>query len=358
MTPRKLKVGLAYFCYGGNGGTSSVCPDLAEWLWRFQSEVRGDPRIERVVLTKFADTPITATRNAACLWAQENGIDVLLMLDNDNAPDLLRGSVPEAKPFFQSSFDFIYAHYDKGPVLVAAPYCGLPWHPVKGGEENVYVFRWQRGNSGHLREVGYSLEQFSRTEASILSGISEVGAIPTGVCMFDTRCLQLLAHPYFEYEWDGDGCKCASCGQPKPGPRAKKASTEDVTFSRNLSLNGITRLGYNPVHCNWDAWAGHWKPWCVGRPEQILASDIHQQFMEAARLNHREGERLFLLKPEDDCRPVRIEVPRAAEQARINKVQELIDSVNHAQQGKAAIAGGEGETCEGACGGPQATTAA
>jgi hypothetical protein len=40
-------------------------------------------------------------------------------------------------------------------------------------------------------------------------------------------------------------------------------------MTRDLSFAGAEKLGYNPVYCNWDAWAGHWKPKCVGKPQMI-----------------------------------------------------------------------------------------
>jgi hypothetical protein len=42
-------------------------------------------------------------------------------------------------------------------------------------------------------------------------------------------------------------------------------------------LVGTQRLGYNPVFCNWDAWAGHWKPKCVSKPQVISASGISEK---------------------------------------------------------------------------------
>ena len=45
-------------------------------------------------------------------------------------------------------------------------------------------------------------------------------------------------------------------------------------MTRDLSLVGSRELGYNPVKCNWDAWAGHWKPKCVGRPVTLSAKSL------------------------------------------------------------------------------------
>jgi hypothetical protein len=88
--------------------------------------------------------------------------------------------------------------------------------------------------------------------------------------MYDMRCFPLTEpktendKPWFFYEW-------------KDKYQADKASTEDVTQTRDLSLVGTQTLGYNPVFCNWDAWAGHWKPKCVSKPQVISASGISEK---------------------------------------------------------------------------------
>ena len=51
--------------------------------------------------------------------------------------------------------------------------------------------------------------------------------------------------------------------------------------TRNLSLIATQKLGYNCCYCDWDAWAGHWKPWCVGKPRLITTEQISESFKEA-----------------------------------------------------------------------------
>lgn len=346
MKPRKLRVGISRFCYAGNGGYASEHPDVGTWLMRVMEEKRGDERIEAVVVPKpWVDTPITLTRNAACQWAIDHGIDVLVMVDSDQAPDLYFGIDAKAQSFFKSGFDKIYQHYEKGPLAIVGPYCGPPPHPLWGGEECVYVFRWDCRSNGDTA-VAPRLEMFSRPEASVMSGFTEVAAGPTGMCMIDVRCLtQVLEPPYFDYEWEGDGPKCPHCAQPKPGRRLAKGSTEDVFFFRNLSLQGMEKLGYNPVLCNWDAWAGHWKPQCVGKPRPISVSDIHAHLRDAVRQNVERGIERRQFKADDlPClgEPMLAyeqvlkngsEPARTAGEAARNRVQELIDGALEANNG-------------------------
>lgn len=266
MQSAKFTVGFAHFSYGGNGGIASEVPDIREWQVPLVSEISKDERISDIRIFNISDTPITMSRNQAVLRAREMGVDVLVMVDSDMKPDLYAGA-DWAKPFFQSSFDYLVSHYAKGPVCIGAPYCGPPPH------ENVYVFRWQTQQSEHPNP-DFQLEFFDRDTGAKMTGIQECAALPTGLIMFDMRCFDLIEpgeekkKPFFYYEWPD---KYA----------ANKASTEDVTMTRDLSLKGNEVLGYNPVLCNWDAWAGHWKPKCVGKPIVMDAGSVSKSMSGA-----------------------------------------------------------------------------
>lgn len=259
---QKFNVGIVTFSYGGNGGISSEVPDIREWMIPLVVEASRDPRIDNIRVWNLSDTPITMTRNRAVLQARQFGCDVLVMVDSDMKPDVHAGA-EGAKPFFQSSFDFLVNHYAKGPCVIGAPYCGPP--PV----ECVYVFRWQNMQSAHANP-DFQLEMYDRHTAVKLAGIQECAALPTGLIMYDMRAFDLTEpkdesdKPWFYYEW-------------KDKYAAEKSSTEDVTQTRDLSLVGTQKLGYNPVYCNWDSWAGHWKPKCVGKPQVIAAADVSRK---------------------------------------------------------------------------------
>ena len=278
MQQRKLNVGLVTFSYGGNGGISSEVPDIREWMTPLVAEASRDPRIENIRIWNLADTPITMTRNRAVLQAREYGIDVLVMIDSDMKPDM-----DGDKKFFPSSFDFLYDHYEKGPVVIGAPYCGPP--PA----ECVYVFEWRDMQSGHPNP-DFQLKMYERSQAVKMSGIQPCAALPTGLIMYDMRAFELTEpktdedKPWFYYEFPDKY-------------QAEKASTEDVTMTRDLSLVGTQKLGYNPVHCNWDAWAGHWKPKCVGKPQFIEAKHISSKLKQCWVANYDPNVKLVDLKP-------------------------------------------------------------
>lgn len=275
---QKFKVGIVTFSYGGNGGISSEVPDIREWMVPLVSNATRDERIESIRIWNLADTPITMTRNRAVLQARQAGIDVLVMVDSDMKPDL---GGPDALPFFPSSFDFLVNHYPKGPCVIGVPYCGPP------PNECVYVFRWNNRESLHPG-ADFQLEMYDRHSAVSLAGIQECAALPTGLIMYDMRCFALIEpksendKPWFYYEW-------------KDIYASDKASTEDVTNTRDISLVGIQKLGYNPVYCNWDAWAGHWKPKCVGKPVVIDAKGVSAKLRQAVEDGVDNSQKLICL---------------------------------------------------------------
>jgi hypothetical protein len=196
---KKMNVGICTFSYGGNGGISSEVPDIREWMVPLVADASRDPRIDNIHIWNLSDTPITMTRNRAVLTARSHKCDVLLMVDSDMKPDMYSGET-WAKPFFSTSFDFIFNHYERGPVCVGAPYCGPP------PNECVYVFRWQNHQNEHPNP-DYRLEMYDRHTASSLTGIQSCAALPTGLIMYDMRCFEVTEpktakdHPWFYYEW-------------------------------------------------------------------------------------------------------------------------------------------------------------
>lgn len=321
MEPRKLKVGIATYSYGGNGGLPATHPAVMLYLMDLIPKLQRDKRISGVTHHDFCDTPITMTRNASVVWARENKCDVLLMIDSDMMPDVHLGE-PATVPFWQSSFDFIYAHYDKGPVCIGAPYCGPP--PV----EKPYTFVWENWESDDPGD-NLKLRGITREEAATRCGIEAVAALPTGLILWDMRCFELteprpkdvvdritasimqqlssgsvftaatarqlvenivrsktaMENSWFYYEWDDLF-------------QSKKASTEDVTATRDVSLAGMWKLGYNPVFCNWDAWAGHLKQKVVGKPRRLTADTVAEKLQRSAREGILGNERIVNLQCE------------------------------------------------------------
>jgi hypothetical protein len=255
----KASVLFARFPFGG-----SEHPDTTDWLVRTVLEAKADRRVGDVFHTRVDDTPITMSRNRVLKQALDLGVDLVCMIDSDMRPDLLAGQ-PGARPFWASSLDFMLSH--PGPCLVAAPYCGPPPH------ENVYVFEWSRAQSDHP-DADLKLEQYTRERAQMLGGIQEAAALPTGLILIDTRALASVKPPWFEYEYED------------PPFDTRKATTEDVYFTRNLSLAGV------PNYCNWDAWAGHHKRKCVGKPSLLTVENVREEFREALRRGISAGERL------------------------------------------------------------------
>ena len=110
MQEKTLSIAFAFFPYGGTGSTASEYPGTRNWIVPTIMKASADPRIEAIYHKDFSDTPITMSRNAAVKWAQQEvNADILYMLDSDMIPDI-NSSEPDAKPFFDESFNFLYGN--------------------------------------------------------------------------------------------------------------------------------------------------------------------------------------------------------------------------------------------------------
>lgn len=276
----KFKVMFATFPYG-----NSECPDVQSWLIKTILKADKDSRIGAILDVPLDDTPITMTRNKAVKAARQEGVDILVMIDNDINPDayLKDGRSPSrklgydsnAKPFWDSSLEFMLNH--QGPCLIAAPYCGPP--PL----EEVYIFHWKNRQSNHPNPDS-ALKMLDRERAHRSTGIEEVSALPTGLMMLDMRFIKYHpGPPYFYYEWADE-------------EQSEKASTEDCAFTRDCSLAGVK------CYVNWDAWCGHYKRKQVSKPCFLTADNMSERYREA--LNRRpSNERLIDLRPRADEPP-------------------------------------------------------
>lgn len=315
MENAKVNILFAQFCYAGNGGVATVLPDYVPWFANVYNELSKDDRVGDVAVKQYGDIPLSMERNRVVLDAKAQGFDVIVMLDSDNVPDLYLGQRASAKPFIKTSFDFLYERKLKGlPSVICAPYCGPPPHPVKGGQENVYVFyaTHDEGDDQDLGKVGnVRFEAYSREHAARMEGIVPCAAGPTGCIMYSTdafdlmpvceltdeeilqqhvrgeidtmRAIQLLRmESWFFYEYTS-------------GAQSSKASTEDVTNTREIQFAGIDKHGEPVVFCNWDAWAGHFKPKCVGAPSPLRLENVSHLFREAVSRNISANEKVVSL---------------------------------------------------------------
>lgn len=294
MQDRTFSIGIVTFPYGGNGGVANEYPGVGDYKTQITLKAKADPRIKGIHEAAFCDTPITMTRNQAVLWARQVGVDFLLMIDSDMHPDCEMREDPEAKPFWDTSLDFCIKNYDQGPNVVCAPYCGPP--PI----ENVYVFEWVLGSNDCPNDKG-RIEQITRERATTLRGIHPCAAQPTGLILFDMRAFELtdpapyynelrkqgrtreealaIIRPWFYYEWEDIY-------------QSKKASTEDVTATRDISFMGWLQHGRDTIYCNWDAWAGHVKPKVVRKPRPLDSKSMHAQYRFAVEQKQTQDKKL------------------------------------------------------------------
>lgn len=257
----KHSILIARFPYGGMEDYH-----ITNYMMKLAIQLKKDKRFSDIMYQTYNDTPITMTRNRAGLDAIKHEADFIMMIDNDMWPDY-----DATKPFFDSSIEFMLKH--DGPCVVAAPYCGPPPH------ENIFVFLWRNLQSDHPSEIDLQLQQYTREEAAVRVGIEEVAALPTGLILMHTDVLkQMPEHPWFYYEYEGEY-------------ETEKGSTEDVTFTRDCSLNGI------PVYCNWDSWAGHAKRKIVGKPRILTADTVSRRAQMAVKRGITSDTKMTDLRP-------------------------------------------------------------
>lgn len=261
----KVSVFFARFPFG-----NAECPSSANWMTKTVVAAKQNPLIGEIFYRDYDDTPITMTRNLCFEEAKAVKADFVVLLDSDMWPDI--GLEPGhidmvARPFFPTAIEFAVNH--PGPCVVAAPYCGPPPH------ENVYVFL-AANKEGQNPNLDFQLDMLSREHAAQRGGFEEVAALPTGLMLVDMRCTASLSHPYFDYEWTDR-------------TNSKKASTEDVYFSRNLALAGVRQ------YVLWDAWAGHWKRKLVTKPAPWTMDVIRQNCRDAVLRGQQSTERLVMI---------------------------------------------------------------
>lgn len=303
----RLRVLTTFFSYMGNSGGSGIHTDIMEWWVETVLKAKADPRVESISYQVISTTPVTMSRNLAVVRAREAGAHVSIWIDSDQNPQLHKHE-SWFKPFWDVAFDEIYNHYHKGPLVVCSPYVGSP-----ASGENCFVFQW--ANTG-IRgdETQITLEQFTREEAAKMRGVHEIAAAPTGLIMCDMRAFELIEPScmsqsevldkfkegelskvealagiqegwcHYEYETGrSDRKKTAHC----------LASTEDVQLTRDISMAGQIKLGYNPIRCAFDSWIGHWKPVCVGKPMRWDVNQIAATFQRVVLENRRSNENVI-----------------------------------------------------------------
>jgi len=271
-----VRIAVAIYAYGGNGGVSSVIPELMVWWGKAYNRLLNDPRVETVVVGIYSDTPVYMTRNLAVREAKEAGCDMLLMLDSDNEPDAYYGKDPSAKLFLDEAFTFAFDRLKQGiPTVIAAPYCGPPPHPINrpgisDGGEVPYLFQWTNVETNGL-DSGWKQEMLTRREAEKLAGIHPMSSLPTGCCLFTTNIFDGPPKPFFDYEHDKDKCE--------------KRGTEDCFATRNLSVYWKIKKGYDVCFAACNSWALHNKPKRVGKPRVATLEIVAEEMREALNCN-------------------------------------------------------------------------
>lgn len=241
--PERSNVLVAVFTYARQLGA-----DILTYCTRLYGQMVDHPHLNQLEVAYSFGYPTDRCRNHVVKSARANKFDFVLMLDDDQIPDLLLGKEPGAVPFLPTALDFCYEH--KSPCMVGAPYCSGP-----PGQE-VVVMKHREYAPDNLNGCGLKIDKYTRDEAAVLTGIQRVAALPTGCLLADLRAFDVIEPPWFYYEY------------VDPPYNTLLASTEDVVLTRNADWLGI------PQYCHWSAWAGHSKQFVVGKPAASPVADI------------------------------------------------------------------------------------
>jgi hypothetical protein len=248
----KFRMLLARFAYGGIERT-----EIVEWTATASLWAARQPDITGGLLQwHIDDTPVTMCRNRAVLAAIENDVDILVLIDSDMSPDIDKNT-----PFLPRAFEFIKSRWHIAPTIISAPYCTAApaYNPVMG--------IWRKYRDGF--EVKSDL--YTREEAEVLKGIQPCPLQGTGLMAIDMRVftgfavgaeMVKLAPPWFYYEY-------------KDSYHAEKVSTEDMVFTRNVTLE-FAKHDLEIGFVDWDCWAYHVKTEFVGKPHTLTVRDIAQ----------------------------------------------------------------------------------
>lgn len=248
---KKISVCVYRFPYGFQEHSTTV-----NWLMNALFTLHNHPAVHTVCTEVINDTPVDMSRNRAIRHALDNKIDYAIFIDSDMFPDyLLQQKTPDTKAiaFLPAALDFAL---ELGkPCVVGAPYCSSP------PEEMVLVMRWRQRETD-CPDGECKLDKYTREETIGLEGFEEVAGLGTGLLLIDLKAVAEIPAPWFSYQW-------------KDKEHTWKASTEDVVFTRDLSLAGV------PQYCFWSAWAGHWKPKMVSRPTGLPVSAVPLRMQKA-----------------------------------------------------------------------------
>lgn len=251
---QKWKLMLARFPYGGQERT-----ELVDWVSACNVWARRQDDIETMLNWRINDTPVTMCRNRAIMEAIQDNVDILIMVDNDMAPDIDR-----EHPFLPAAFGFIKGRWHQAPTMISAPYLTAP--PA----EAPCMGRWRTNSDGY--ELATRL--YTREEAAQFSGIQPVPLHGTGLMCLDMRIftgfpvgdqIVRLAPPWFDYDWTNEY-------------KTEKASTEDMYFSRNVTML-FAKYGLEVGFVDWDCWSYHVKTKYVGKPDDLTAIGLAQKLL-------------------------------------------------------------------------------
>jgi hypothetical protein len=219
---KKAVLAICRFCY-----QNWEHPCIGSSLATICIRANNDPNIEDIHEWWMNQAPLDAARNEAVLIARSRSATHILMVDNDQVPDL-----DPSKPFWTTAWNHAWTYGD--PCVVVAP--------IQAADGTVCVHKDVVDGEGkhHLRRM-------TAEDVAGKTGVERVPGSNVALALIDMRIFDALPVPWFRFEYE------------KPFHN-RVTATEDILFTGALARYDI------PVFCAWQAWCGHVKDKILGKP--------------------------------------------------------------------------------------------
>lgn len=206
--------------------------ETGAFLFDLGCKLSTHPLIAKVSQAVLRSSRIAMNRNLLVKSAIEDGVDFLLMIDPDMAPDMYVDHCSGALSFIESSLQ----HLVENPFgIIGAPAVGEP----PDMKVNVFV----NGPDGVGRRMTHA-ELLERVQDP---RIEDVVAMGTGLMLIHMPIFCHLQQPYFQDEYTDNTF-------------TELKKSQDIVFTERAHMAGI------PVWCNYYSFSGHVKSSILGCP--------------------------------------------------------------------------------------------
>ncbi len=267
-------------------GDGSLRNEVMGWVIECQRVGHQDDEVKALLADELLVAPVQAfptniARNRLVETARHHKCDLLFMADSDSWPQ---------EGWFKAALQFMTSQ--PVPSVLACPY-------VTGGshEEQVLVFEFTqtRRSPMDVMPATFGLTRVDRQDAARRRGIERVASLGTHCVVYDMRCFDRIAKPYFAYQFNQE--------------QTQTTETEDCWAHRLMFNAGI------PLFVAWDFWTPHHKGYWATRPLPLPIAAVPEFYRQQA-----EGHVRYHREPQP---PLAVPEPKMAGGWNLDRVEEM-----------------------------------